>query len=229
VLTLRPSPTTTLRFGSFNLAAVGTVSNSLGVTTGIPPGPGWMHMAQFDFEPRWINPSGGLPIQACRRGGRLIRRSPGCESPVEVEQQLPGGTIQLAGYAGVGSIQGMYGHANVPVSLPWGLDHRAWVATTYGGSANQNPNPTYIGGGLVSQGVLPGRPFDLMMIGVARAGFSPTISPERSYEGAIELGYQFRINSSFSLQPTWLWILRPGGSGTVPGIGSFGLQITLGF
>jgi porin len=98
------------------------------------------------------------------------------------------------------------------------------VATTYGGSANQNPNPTYIGGGLVSQGVLRGRPFDLMMIGVARAGFSPTLPPDLSYEGVIELGYQFRINSSFSLQPTSMWILRPGSSGKVPGIRSFGLQ-----
>ncbi|MCP9801597.1 carbohydrate porin [Synechococcus sp. RedBA-s] len=229
VLTLRPTPTTTLLLGSFDLAAVGTVSNSLGVSSGIPPGPGWVHMAQLNFEPGWINPSGGGPIQACRRGSRLLRRSTTCERPVEVQQQLPGGQIQLAGYTGVGSIQGIYGQATVPISLPWGLDHRAWVATTYGGSANLNPNPTYIGGGLVSQGVLPGRPFDLMMIGVARAGFSPTLTPELSYEGAIELGYKFQINPSFSLQPTWLWILRPGGSGKVPGIGSFGLEITWGF
>lgn len=229
VLTLQPGPSTTLRFGSYDLAAVGSVSNALGVTSGIPPGPGWVHMVQVDFEPRWINPSGGAPIQACRRGGRLIRRSTGCERPVEVEQQLPGGTIQLAGYAGVGSIQGIYGHAAVPVSLPWGLDHRAWVASSFGGSAQQNPSPPYIGGGLVSQGVVPGRPFDLFLIGVARAGFSPTLTPGLSYEGAVELGYQFRINPSFSLQPTWVWILSPGGSGRVPGIGSFGLQITWGF
>jgi porin len=186
VVTLRPSRTTTLRLGSFDLAAVGAVSNSLGVASGITRGPGWMHLAQLEFKPRWINPSGGEPIQACRQSGRLVRRSTSCEHPVELEQQLPGGTIQLVGYAGAGPVQGIYGHAAVPIVLPWGLDHRAWVATTYSGSTDQNPNPTYIGGGLVSQGVLPGWPFDLMMIGVARSGFSPRLTPELSYKSSLK-------------------------------------------
>jgi porin len=142
VLTLRPTPSTTLRFGSFDLAAVGGVSSALGVSTGIPAGPGWIHMAQAEFEPRWLNPSGSGPIQACRRGSQLIRRTTACKQPVAVDQQLPGGKIQLAGYAGVGAIRGIYGHATVPVSLPWGLDHRAWVAASYGGTSEQNPNPT---------------------------------------------------------------------------------------
>jgi hypothetical protein len=34
--------------------------------------------------------------------------------------------------------------------------------------------------------VLPGWPFDLMMIGVARSGFSPRLTPELSYKSSLK-------------------------------------------
>lgn len=57
-------------------------------------------------------------------------------------------------------------------------------------------------------------------------GARPSLKPNPTYVG----GYQIRLSRSFfSLQPTWMWILRPGGGGEVPAIGAAGLQITWGF
>lgn len=124
---------------------------------------------------------------------------------------------------------GVYGSATVPVALPWGLDHRLWAAAAAGLDTAANPTPSYIGGGLVSQGVLPGRPFDLLILGVARTGFSPITSPGLSHEGVVELGYQVQINQSFNLQPSLQWILNPGGAGRVPGVFAAGLQLGFSF
>jgi porin len=148
---------------------------------------------------------------------------------VQVERQLPGGLLQLAAYAGTGPNRGLYGSATVPMALPWGLDHRLWAAAAAGLDTAANPTPNYIGGGLVSQGVLPGRPFDLLILGVARAGFSPITSPGLSYEGVVELGYQIRINRSFNLQPSLQWIINPGGAGRVHGVFATGLQLGFSF
>jgi porin len=148
---------------------------------------------------------------------------------VQVERQLPGGLLQLAAYAGTGPNRGVYGSATVPVTLPWGLDHRLWAAAAAGLDTAANPAPSYLGGGLVSQGVLPGRPFDLLILGVARTGFSPITSPGLSHEGVVELGYQVRFNQSFNLQPSLQWILNPGGAGRVPGVFAAGLQLGFSF
>lgn len=230
VLTLRPSPSTSLSIGSFDLAATASVSNALGVNSRIPTGSGWTHLAQLRFQPAWLRQQSAGPIRACGQGAGGWNRGDGlCKHPVLVERQLPAGEFLLAGFAGPGPNRGLFAHATLPVPIPHGLDHRFWVSAAYGADPSANPNPSYVGGGLISQGLIPGRPFDLMAVGIARSGFSPVLTPGRSYEGAVELGYQIRINQALSLQPTWVWILRPGGSGAVPGIGALGLQISWGF
>jgi porin len=81
----------------------------------------------------------------------------------------------------------------------------------------------------VSQGVLSGRPFDLLILGVARTGFCPIASPGSSYEAVVELGYQLRINRTLNLEPTPQWVLNPGAAGKVPGIVAAGLQLGINF
>jgi porin len=81
----------------------------------------------------------------------------------------------------------------------------------------------------VSQGVLPGRPLDLLILGVARTGFSPITRPGLSHEGVVELGYQVRINASFNLPPSLQWVLNPGGAGRVPDLFAAGLQLGFRF
>jgi len=229
LLVLRPTPASTLRLASFDLAATNSVAGLLGTASGLPPGRGWTHQLQWSYAAPWLNRPLAGPIAACREGtGLRLRRSP-CSRPVQVERQLPGGLLQLAAYAGTGPNRGVYGSATVPVALPWGLDHRLWGAAAAGLDTAANPTPSYIGGGLVSQGVLPGRPFDLLILGVARTGFSPITSPGLSHEGVVELGYKVQINQSFNLQPSLQWILHPGGAGRVPGVFAVGLQLGFSF
>jgi porin len=229
LLVLRPTPASTLRLASFDLAATDSVAGLLGSASGLPPGRGWTHQLQWSYAAPWLNRPLAAPIAACREGTGLRLRRSTCSQPVQVERQLPGGLLQLAAYAGTGPNRGVYGSATVPVTLPWGLDHRLWGAAAAGLDTAANPTPSYIGGGLVSQGVLPGRPFDLLILGVARTGFSPITSPGLSHEGVVELGYQIRINRSFNLQPSLQWILNPGGAGRIPGVFAAGLQLGFSF
>lgn len=229
LMVLRPNPATTVRLASFNLGATDEVTKLLGTASGLPPGRGWTHQLQWSYAAPWLNHGLGDPIAACREPGGLRARGRTCGQPVAVERQLPGGLLQLAAYAGTGPNRGLYGSATVPVALPWGLDHRLWGATAAGFDTAANPTPSYIGGGLVSQGVLPGRPLDLLILGVARTGFSPISQPGLSHEGVVELGYQIRFNRSFNLQPSLQWILNPGGAGRVPGLFAAGLQLGFSF
>ncbi|MCP9834722.1 MULTISPECIES: carbohydrate porin [unclassified Cyanobium] len=229
LLRLRPTPASTLRLASFDLAATNAVAGLLGTSSGLPPGRGWTHQLQWSYAAPWLNRHLTAPIAACHQGAGFRARRGSCSQPVLVERQLPGGLLQVAAYAGTGPNRGLYGSATVPIHLPWGLDHRLWGTAAAGFDPATNPTPSYVGGGLVSQGVLPGRPFDLLILGLARTGFSPTISPGLSHEGVVELGYQLRINRSFNLQPSLQWIVNPGGAGRVPGVFAVGLQLGLSF
>jgi porin len=229
VLELRPTPASTLRLASFDLAASGSVADLLGAHSGLPPGRGWTHQLQWSYAAPWLNRHLQAPINACRQGSGIQAGRAGCPRPVRVERQLPGGLLQLAYYTGTGPNRGLYGSVTVPLTLPWGLDHRLWAVAATSFDPAANPTPSYLGGGLVSQGVLPGRPLDLLILGGARTGFSPISAPGLSHEGVVELGYQVQINRSFSLQPTLQWILNPGGAGRTAGIFAAGLQVGFSF
>ena len=158
MLVLWPTPATTLRLASFNLAATDDVTRLLGTASRLPPGRGWTHQLQWSWAAPWLNRRLGAPIAACRgRGGLQVRRRT-CRQPMAVERQLPGGLLQLDAYGGTVPIRGVYGSATVPVALPWGVDHRLWLdhrlwaaaAAAAGFDTTPNPTPSYLGGGLVS-------------------------------------------------------------------------------
>ncbi|MFM7312506.1 MAG: carbohydrate porin, partial [Cyanobium sp.] len=113
-----------------------------------------------------------------------------------------------------------------------GLDERVWVGGAWAPDGGGSLAPTFLAGGWVVQGPLPGRPLDVLVFGAGRAGLNPSQPPgwPSRYEGMLELGYQLRINGSLALQPTVQWILNPSGAGQpVPGILTAGLQLSLSF
>jgi porin len=86
-------------------------------------------------------------------------------------------------------------------------------------------NVSFLGAGLLIQGIVPRRPLDLLVLGAGRAAGLGT-----GDEGMVELGYQWQINRNLALQPTLQWIIHPSGaSPTPPGILAAGLQISLTF
>jgi porin len=113
-----------------------------------------------------------------------------------------------------------------PLSV--GLDNRLWLGVNAGFEWDTNPVPLFLGGGLLSQGVLPGRPLDVLALGVGSSRFSPTLSPGQGSETVLELNYNWLVNGNLSLQPVLQLILNPSGSNAEP-ILATGLQLQLQF
>ena len=159
-----------------------------------------------------------------------------------VERQLPAPLLQLGAFrnhsrffASADSPTGRstllnhvaYGSLTLPARLPLGLDNRVWGLVQWGLNPSQNTTPLFLAGGWQCQGLFPGRPLDVLSLGVGRTGFSSQLLPQLSWAGAVELNYTVQISDRLSLQPVLQWILRPSGDSSVPAIVTAGLQLNL--
>jgi porin len=77
--------------------------------------------------------------------------------------------------------------------------------------------------------VIPGRPLDVLALGLGRSSFNSDVTTGQSPESLLELNYSAVINSSLSLQPFLQWVINPGGTGTTANILALGLQLQLQF
>ena len=230
VITAHPSPEVSLRYGLFDLSSTSNISQWLGLTnSGISPNTGTAQFLQLDVEPAALAAG---PLQACRTKQGIVRwssRQGPCPTPVSVENQLPSGLLSLGGFLTTENGNGVYGSVTVPSGLPLGLADRIWIGGSYSPDAAEVFAPTFVGGGLVIQGPLPGRPLDVALLGIGRGGLSNQLSSS-PYEGVLELGYRIQFNQSLNLQPTLQWIFNPSGTADpVPGILATGVQIQLNF
>jgi porin len=230
VVTAHASPELSLRYGLFDLSSTDSLSRWLGLSDGgIGPNSGVAQFLQVDLQPSAMN---AQPLPACRTAWGVVRwsqrRGP-CPEPVSVENQLPNGLLSLGGFLTSENGNGVYGSVTVPAGLPLGLSDRLWLGASYAPDASKVLAPTFVGGGLVVQGPLPGRPLDLALLGLGRGGLSNQLSSS-AYEGMLELGYRIQINQSLNLQPSLQWIFNPSGAEQpVPGILAAGMQIQLIF
>jgi porin len=157
-----------------------------------------------------------------------------------VQNQLPGALFSLGGYSTTQQAGGIYGSATWRSGLPLGLDERLWIGGAWSPNDGGSIGPTFLAGGLVVQGPLPGRPMDVLVLGAGRAGLKPNLNAKlnasrtgawrSAYEGMVELGYQLQLNRSLGLQPSLQWIVNPSGADRpLPGILAAGLQLTFSF
>ena len=230
VVTANASPELSVRYGLFDLSSTDTVSRWLGLNNGgIGRNTGVAQFLQLDLQPRALN---AQPLPACRTERGVVRwsqRRGHCPAPVSVENQLSNGLLSLGGFLTSENGNGVYGSVTLPAGLPLGLSDRLWLGASYAPDASQVIAPTFVGGGLVLQGPLPGRPLDVALLGLGRSGLSHQLS-SGAYEGMLELGYRIQINQSLNLQPTLQWIFNPSGAEqSVPGILAAGMQIQLNF
>jgi porin len=174
-------------------------------------GEGWAQLLQVTYTPKWLTAA--------------TQQSP--SSAV----RLPEGLLQAGSYITSGDGYGLYGTASWSSPLPLGRDHRLWVGANVSIDDRTDLSPVFWGGGVISQGVLPGRPEDLLMLGFGRSSLqqNPSAGQTSSYEGLVELGYQLQLNGWLTLKPSLQWIVHPGPRGDVPGIVATGLQIGLKF
>lgn len=230
VITAQASPELSLRYGLFDLSSTEPLSRWLGLSDGgIHSNTGVAQFLQLDLQPRAM---AAKPLSACRTERGIVRwtaRRGSCPAPVQVENQLHNGLLSLGGFLTSENGNGVYGSVTLPAGLPLGLTDRLWLGASYAPDPSRVLAPTFVGGGLVVQGPLPGRPLDVAILGIGRSGLSHQLS-NSSYEGMLELGYRIQLNRNLGLQPTLQWIVNPSGaSQPVPGILAAGLQIQLAF
>ena len=216
-----------LEYAYFYLNPQTSIAASLGVDPGVPDVQGGVQALQWTTNPLRSRTDLSAEINIPGTNESVIR-------------QLPLPEVQLGGYfsstrllidnaseLGEGINRGIYGSLTWPVDVPLGLDNRIWAGGTFSLDPANNPYPTFIAGGWLSQGIIPGRPLDVLALGLGRTSFSPTINPGLSYAGMIELNYSFYVSEILQIQPVMQWIINPGGEGKVPGIWAGGLQINL--
>ncbi|MEB3332379.1 MAG: carbohydrate porin, partial [Synechococcaceae cyanobacterium] len=150
-----------------------------------------------------------------------------------ISRQLPPPLLQIAaGYLdnrSTGTIDGAAAATlTLAAPLPLGLDNRLWLGVNAGFAWESNPVPLFLAGGWLSQGIIPGRPLDVLALGVGSSRFSPTLSPGQSSETVVELNYNWLVNANLSLQPVLQLILNPDGRNAAP-ILATGIGLTLQF
>ena len=216
-----------LEYAYFYLNPQTSIAASLGVDPEVPDLQGGVQALQWTTNPLRSRTDLSAEINIPDTNESVIR-------------QLPLPEVQLGGYfsstrllidnaseLGEGINRGIYGSVTWPLDLPLGLDNRIWAGGTVSLDPANNPYPTFIAGGWLSQGIIPGRPLDVLALGLGRTSFSPTIKPGLSHEGTIELNDSFDVSEILQIQPVMQWIFNPGGEGEVPGIWAGGVQINL--
>ena len=177
-----------------------------------------------------------LGLEVCldhARDGIFQRVGRNCKKVGAVENNLPKPILQVGGYSatwafpyldgsdGIGSTtNGVFVHGTAPVTMPWGHGSSLWGSVVYNSNDLVNQTPITFMGGMISQGVLPKRPFDQMIIGFSRSSLSSyatypnyTIGGEAQvFTAMAELDYSIKLNSRLSIQPGIQFIFNPSGN-----------------
>ena len=211
----------TVRVGGYWLDAQTALASMLGVNPLQPDVQGTLQIVQWNLSNLPGSQTVAAPIQS--RAGLIAR-------------QLPAPLLQLGAFTTTassalyppGSNQGVYGSVTLPAPVGIGLDNRVWLGFNSGLNSSVNPYPLAVMGGWLNQGLIPGRPFDVLALGIGRTSFSPQLTPG-SFEGVVELNYAINLNAQLTLQPVIQWIINPGGGNAGDGAIAGGLQVSLSF
>lgn len=211
------------QLGGFWLDPVDELARLFGVNPGLPEVKGSAQLLQWRYQrlPGWQQAHTPL---AHRNGA--------------VPRQLPPPLLQLGGLlvnpGEEGSSTGVLtGTVTLATPLPLGLDNRVWLGVNAGQERPDNAVPLFLAGGWLSQGLLPGRPQDVLAIAYGRSRLDPWPQPSggrrRSpHEAVLEVNYSWRVNQRLRLQPVLQLILQPDGRNAAP-ILATGLGLSLEF
>ena len=224
------------------------------------PGDGVMLIGQYGWAPEFFKPESS-PLPPARGDGKSVSssaRSPQGDgktfaplADAEVPHGLPGhywmgGYYSTWTYPQFGTSQGQPG----AYGLYWHFDQMlyrlnpykdtgltAWSAFVLCPQQNTALIPFQYNGGLVYTGLIPCRPSDISIFGVAYGNFSSnyaqasqsTLGGYATYELVYELGYRINLTKFAYVQPDLQWVINPGGSGAVPNALVLGAQIGVTF
>ena len=66
--------------------------------------------------------------------------------------------------------------------------------------------PLFLAGGWLGQGLVPGRPLDVLALGYGRSSFNSQLEQGLTAEAVLELNYTFNLTANLSLQPVLQWV-----------------------
>ena len=233
----------TLNYGAFQLSNQ-RAGNQVGLWKG------WrFNVDQSDgllqaFSLKWaLNAKPQGPLLICMSPddrGVVVQHETGCTTPMRLQNKLPEPVLQIGAMTGSwrfpqlnnpkrweNRANSLFTSATLPVPFALGHGSRLWGTAALGTEPAINQVPFFVEGGWITQGVLPRRPLDAVVLGASRSSFSPyarsSSGQRQSYEGMLELGYILQLSQKLALQPGVQVIVNPEGTGknetlVVPGM-----------
>ena len=101
-----------------------------------------------------------------------------------------------------------------------------WASATLAPDEDINTFPYFLSGGMLYEGLIPGRDRDVAAFGAAYGSLSPELEGQ-DFEIALEWTYVYQLFPWLALQPDVQWIINPGGTGDTPNALVAGVQISL--
>jgi porin len=103
-----------------------------------------------------------------------------------------------------------------------------WAAFTFAPVERVNPIPFLASGGLIYEGLVPGRDDDITALGVYYGKFSGRLQDQNA-ETVVEANYRFQLAPWFYVTPDFQYVFRPNGSDQIDDAAVFGGEISIDF
>ena len=138
--------------------------------------------------------------------------------------------IAASGGADKGGVYALVDQNLVEGKPGTGTDGAPSGLTVIGGASwGQGPtttNDVAAFGGVILNGMFPGRPFDTQGLALTWASFT---APGETYEMVVEWNYGIEVTKWLTFQPDFQWVVRPGAKGEIPNAFVIGGQVVLDF
>lgn len=240
----------TLKYGIFQLSSVrgqntDRANDYLGWNLSTSKADGLVQALKFEYA--YAPQPEGLKVCLDKlTDGNYLRANAGCNKLGAVENNLPKPVVQLGGYTAgwqfpyldesgqLGPrINGIFIHGtSLPLQLPFGHGTSLWASAVIGSNQEINQVPFAIMAGSISQGVIPSRPFDQLVLAFSRSSLSANANYNGSsqvYSAVVELDYVIKLNQRFSVEPGLQFIFNPSGNSDYATIVAPTLQLAFSF
>ncbi|MBE2179727.1 MAG: carbohydrate porin [Chthoniobacterales bacterium] len=257
-LRVDPSPEWNAQFGVYQVSNRTFDRNLHGVNMNMQANDGVMLITQLGWTPEFFKrpvpkaASDGKSVQPQPSNGRVTfgnEKNPA--PPADDMRGLPGHYWFGAYYSSweypqfgqdstAANAYGFYWHGDQMIyqeapGSSQGLT--AWTAFVLSPQQNVSKVPFQWNSGLFYRGFLPTRDKDTALFGLAYGNFSGDYGQAdlaydgepASFEMALEWGYRVQLNDFFYIQPDVQYIVRPGGTGSIPNAFVLGAQIGVSF
>jgi porin len=103
-----------------------------------------------------------------------------------------------------------------------------WAAFTLAPDEQVNTIPYSLAGGMVYQGLVPGRDDDLTAAAVYYGKFSDKLEDQNG-ESVIEVNHRLQLAEWFYVTPDFQYVIRPNGQSDIDDAAVFGGEINIDF